>query len=304
MAKQFSSSEDPVLINPSSTLLGMCNAILTGTSTRYVVPNFAGPLSLKWMPTGWGVWETKEGRYRVDAACYLVLNHGQEYALTIDLNEPRESFCPFFARGFVEQAQWSLTTSPDVQLDDPQRQQATALYFPERLYEGDAWVTPQLRRMRDVWRAEQATNSWLEEEFHQLADRLLWVRALQERRIASVPAARSGTRVEIARRLHRARDFMHAHFDEALPLTAIARVACLSPHHFHRLFCGFFGHTPHHYLTTLRIERAKNLLRYTEMPVTQICLEAGFESLGSFSSLFRREVGVSPACFREKRLPN
>ena len=85
-----------------------------------------------------------------------------------------------------------------------------------------------------------------------------------------------------------------------MTLDAIAREAFLAPHHFHRLFRGAFGKTPHDYLVGLRIARARTLLEGTELPVTQICFEVGFESLGSFSALFHREVGVSPTSFRRR----
>ena len=232
-------NSEAVLINPPGRALGTRNAIMSGRSVPYIVEKFPGPLSIKWMPSGWGTWQTRAGNYRVDASVYLVLNQGQEYSLTIDLDEPRETFCPFFGAGFVEHTQRSLATADTVQLDDPAAHTATGLHFAEQLVRCDDWVTPHLRRMHAGWR-EQGPE-WLAAQFYQLAEGLVCAHADQRRRIANVPAMRAATRAEIARRLHRARDFMHAHFDEALSLTTIARVACLSPHHFHRLFRTVFG---------------------------------------------------------------
>ena len=58
--------------------------------------------------------------------------------------------------------------------------------------------------------------------------------------------------------------------------------------------------TPHDFLTRVRIERAKDLLTISTRPVTEICFDVGFTSLGSFSTLFRREVSLSPAAFRRR----
>ncbi len=91
---------------------------------------------------------------------------------------------------------------------------------------------------------------------------------------------------------------MESNLEERLTLPQIAGVAFLSTHHFLRLFKQAFGRTPHQFLTHRRIERAKQLLRRTEKPVTEICRDIGFESLGSFSHLFRRETGVSPTAYR------
>jgi hypothetical protein len=74
--------------------------------------------------------------------------------------------------------------------------------------------------------------------------------------------------------------------------------ARLSPWHLLRAFRQTFGETPHNFLTRLRLERAQQLLTVTSRPVTEICFDVGFTSLGSFSSLFRRKVGLSPAEFR------
>ncbi|HEY6332118.1 MAG TPA: AraC family transcriptional regulator, partial [Blastocatellia bacterium] len=97
---------------------------------------------------------------------------------------------------------------------------------------------------------------------------------------------RRGVHQDIYRRLCRARAFIDAHYDEPLDLDLIAREACLSRFHFLRLFRTVFKQTPHQYLTERRIRRAKELLAASNMSVTEVCFEVGFESLGSFSTLF------------------
>ena len=99
--------------------------------------------------------------------------------------------------------------------------------------------------------------------------------------------------------LNRARDYLHAHLKSPVSLAETARVACLSPFHLLRVFQRAFGETPHQYLNRCRIERAKFLLERTQIPVTAVCLEAGFLSLGSFSALFSRTSGMSPRQWRE-----
>jgi AraC-like DNA-binding protein len=121
----------------------------------------------------------------------------------------------------------------------------------------------------------------------------------------TLPAQRAATREELWRRLNRGRDFIHARFESPLTLPEIAAAACLSPFHFLRGFKAVFRMTPHQYLSSCRIERAKFLLERTELPVTEICFSVGFESLGSFSSWFTRFTGSSPRAWRnglEKQL--
>jgi AraC-like DNA-binding protein len=105
---------------------------------------------------------------------------------------------------------------------------------------------------------------------------------------------------ETLERLGRAREFIDHCYDHPLNLDQISEKACFSRYHFLRLFRQVFNKTPHQYLIERRIERAKELLKSDEMRVTDVCFEVGFQSLGSFSSLFHRCVGHAPIAFREK----
>jgi len=77
----------------------------------------------------------------------------------------------------------------------------------------------------------------------------------------------------------------------------------LSPFHFQREFRRAFGETPHEFVTRLRMDQAKELLAQTNLSVIDICLQVGFNSLGSFSSLFKRRVGISPGAYRRQLRP-
>ena len=105
------------------------------------------------------------------------------------------------------------------------------------------------------------------------------------------------------RRLLRVRDAMDRTYAEPLDVRALARIACVSQAHFIRTFRATFGETPHRYLQRRRIERAMWLLRETERSVTDICLDVGFTSLGTFSRTFRDIVGVSPVAYRRSSAP-
>ncbi len=111
---------------------------------------------------------------------------------------------------------------------------------------------------------------------------------------------RHATRQELYRRLHQARDFAAASFDQPLTLDDMAAVACLSPNHFLRSLRDLFGQTPHQYLTQQRVQRARKLLQTTDASILEICIAVGFASASSFSSLFRRHVGVSPQDYRQQ----
>jgi transcriptional regulator GlxA family with amidase domain len=104
----------------------------------------------------------------------------------------------------------------------------------------------------------------------------------------------------LARHLLRARDLIDGRYAEPLDLGALADAAHVSPRHFSRSFRRTFGETPHQYLLTRRIERARHLLRTTDLQVVEVCLAVGFASVGSFTTTFRRHVGVSPTDYRSR----
>jgi AraC-like DNA-binding protein len=98
--------------------------------------------------------------------------------------------------------------------------------------------------------------------------------------------------------LRRARDLIDREYMRPLDVAALARAALMSTAHFSRQFRATYGETPYSYLMTRRIERAKLLLRRGDLSVTEVCLEVGCTSLGSFSARFTELVGETPTAYR------
>jgi len=105
---------------------------------------------------------------------------------------------------------------------------------------------------------------------------------------------------ELLRRLLRAKDRMDSASEEAWPVRRLAQVSGVSQAHFARSFRDAFGAPPHRYLLTRRIERAKTLLRDTDIPIIEIAFETGWSSLGAFGRTFRDITGESPGELRAR----
>jgi AraC-like DNA-binding protein len=101
-----------------------------------------------------------------------------------------------------------------------------------------------------------------------------------------------------ARHLLRAKDLADARFFEPLDVDDLARAAGLSRAHFSRGFRRAFGEPPHTDLLTRRMERAAALLRSTDRSVADICFSVGLQSVGSFTTSFKRIYGVTPTAYR------
>lgn len=265
--------------------LGQENILLNARARRHYTPTIPGPISIKSVIRGEGRWKTSEGEFLVDTSNLLILNHHQEYSLTIDSPEPVETLCLFFRPDFIAEAD----------LENPFPNSIPE--FAERTHSG---ATALGRRLRNLH--AQLPNHpeplWIEAQLFLLAQELTALAFDESRRAASLTAVKTSTRDELFRRVARARAFLDTHFDGDVSVEQAARSACLSPHHFHRVFHRAFGVTPHRYVVDRRLARAAHLLRGTRMPVMDVCNAVGFESLGSFATLFKTRFGDPPGRFR------
>lgn len=271
--------------------------ILHETADRYYGEG-VGFLSVKSFFNGQAHYMSEGGHHVANDSAYLILNHDQPYTIEIDSIKPVESFCVFFAPELTETIYRSLNESVEQALDCPTSTAPKNPSFFDRTYPHDNLLSPALQKLCQACTNQKPEKGWLIEQFHDLLYLLLKVNARVIEEVNAVPAVRSATRQELYRRLHYARDYADAFFTAPITINDLAETAGLSPNHLLRMFRRVFHQSPYQYITHRRLEQAQNLLRQTDQPVTDICLDVGFESLGSFSWLFRRRVGLSPLAYR------
>ena len=103
---------------------------------------------------------------------------------------------------------------------------------------------------------------------------------------------------DIYQRIVAAKVYIDENYHEPINLDQISQQAFLSRFHFHRIFTRVYKKTPHQYLTQTRLDAAKIMLAKEGISITDVCNSIGFESLGSFSTLFRKQSGYSPQYYR------
>jgi AraC family transcriptional regulator len=252
------------------------------------------------MFNGRALYRIPRAEFAVDDGGYLILNNRQPYSIEIASPTVVETFVLWFPDGWAEEVM-SGSSRPNERLLDGPNATAAAAFF-ERYTPHDEIVSP---RVRELWAAVKSRgpieDSWLEEKLRELLAAMLQSQDAVKRQTNGLPAVRASTREELWRRANRARDFLHAHLGARITLSEVAAAACLSPFHLLRTFQAAFRQTPHQYLQQCRLERAKFLLEKTRVPVTAICLDCGFVSLGSFSALFKKSFGMSPRKWRASR---
>ena len=118
----------------------------------------------------------------------------------------------------------------------------------------------------------------------------------------NIKAAKASTRLEIFKRISTAKDWMDSQYNTGISLEDIAVTASMNSQHFLRMFKQTFQVTPHQYLIELKLKKAKEFLEDTDLTIAGICAQVGFESVFSFSLLFKNRFGFSPSHQRKSKL--
>jgi len=276
------------------------NPILHEKSKSYYWTG-TGALSLKTFRNGKAFYQTGQGHFAVDEGNYLLINRGQEYSITIESETLVESFCIFFPDGWIEEVYRSMATPVEKHLADPFQPHLLEIDFIEKTYTNDPTLAPALFQLRDQYSKQALDSIWLEEKLYDITFKLLQVHRGVIQEIAKVSSLRTSTKEELYKRIHLARDYISAYYDQPVSLADMARVAALSPSHFLRAFKQITGITPHQFIIEKRLQEAKKLLLQTDKPITDICLNIGFQSLSSFSWLFSQRFAISPSKYRRKK---
>jgi AraC family transcriptional regulator len=294
----------PPSVNPSpqQAFTGLFNALLSGTRKTFDAPDLVGALSIKAVVAGSVIWETGGRRYVVRESNYLVMNRGQAYRFTIDSATPSTTLSVFFQDGFVEEVHRGVTQPVSTQLDIPDGARPGSLIFPQCLEPEPSGVLSALRALHAARSRGKTSRTATEEAFLRIANTLVLEQSRTTEATSRLPSVRASTREELIRRVLRGRDFLLSRMAEPISLAEAARAAGLSRYHFLRVFRAAFQVTPHQFLTMQRLARARLLLRSGKHTVTEVCFESGFQSVSSFSSLFRRHFGISPQ--QELRCPD
>lgn len=271
---------------------GTKNVVLTGSGTHCHVPKFADPISIKAVAYGEVEWRLDHRRYLIRPDMLLLLPDGDEYSLTIDSVQPSRGFCVLFRRGLVEECWRAAVSTDETLLDAPH--DILPVPFRRRLESRSGPVGRALDALAAAVDAKASpdTVGWL---FEALGERAADSVCEQRREHRRLTAVRAATRMEIHRRLDRAREAIEDDLASAWTLVTMAQAAMMAPHHFHRCFRLAFGETPRGWLARRRAERAMALLRSTRSPVFEICLAVGYASASSFSASFAARYGAPPS---------
>lgn len=273
------------------------NFIVHFSASEAELENHISPLSIKCSMKGLENYRTSGGDYSVTSGSYLIVNEGQECSSYI--KDEAETFSVYFDPEFSREVLKSLSTPSDKLLSYSFLPNKQPVQFLEKLYSHNYSLSPVIMKLRLASKVNFDDENFIKEQFYELLNKLMVVHRDLYKEIEKLPPVKLSTKTELYKRVCRAKEYMDSAYTENLTLEKISREACLSQFHFLRLFKSVYSITPHQYLTRKRIEKAVSLLFGTNMSITEICFEIGFESLSSFSWLFKNRFGLSPEQVRE-----
>ncbi|MEZ5424976.1 MAG: AraC family transcriptional regulator [Pyrinomonadaceae bacterium] len=279
------------------------NVVVYARTCEVSFSEHTAPLSIKTCLKGTEIYEINSVPIAVREGKFLVINNDQNYSSYILSNEDVDSFCIFFRDQLDREVLSVFEHSHRDLLDDPHRGEDRPMTFFQNLRPAASSLFPQIENLhREISRGSGTSQIWLDEKCAGLIETLLREHLQTLGEIEKLPLVRRSTRLEIYKRLSLARDFIESCYAEPIDLERLARIACLSPFHFLRLFKTVFEKTPHQYLTGVRLEKARQMIEKEDLSITDICLSVGYENPSSFARLFKSRFNSSPGEFRHRKL--
>ncbi len=277
---------------------GWPNVVLNVKSTGCYRPDIKGPLSLFMNIKGQSQCGVAHHGVIIPETHYFITNPGEAYTLQIPEKDTTETFNVHVGERFLEQVYDGLVLPPEKLLENPFAIKSNPINFFNRLYPKDAVFNALVNQFYQHAQSGFSDELLLEEQLAQILIYLLQVHRSVLKDSEKLPATKRATQLEIYKRLCYSLDYLQAHYNQEITLEELAQVACLSKFHYLRSFRACFRQTPHQYLTAIRLEKAKVLLKYSDLQVTDIALEVGLQHVGSLSRLFAQKVATSAGNYR------
>jgi AraC family transcriptional regulator len=274
------------------------NVIINDTRKNVYFPLHWTTFSMKCAFGGTEQYVMGNMKYSVGEGTYLLLNEDTMYESLIDSESSVESFTLNFTKEFINDVFYSVSNRDEHMLDNPSSINNTAVNFYEKLYSFNPQMVHFLKGLRETIRSNSEDSQLLDECFYLILEYLFCEHVNTIIQIKMLEEKKQSTKEEIFRRLNLAKDYMHSNYSEKIELKDLGKISNLAPHYLLRKFKKHFGITPHRYLTLRRLEKAKDMLLHTDMPVTEVCIEVGFESHSSFSALFKIHYNQPPEKYK------
>lgn len=228
---------------------------------------------------GSGKFTINDSEYLVDSSNYLVVSSGSSTSISVEKNST--PIILFFARNRLNiEGDFSLLEQIHIDHSDGVLKSLSDIYSLSTSCASFQALKADLLCQNLLERFEMKLN-------------------LAEKEAGSLPLKKRSSVIDVYKRLDHAREWIRVNYSEPITLDFLAIRATMNPKHFLRMFKHAFSITPRQYIIQVRLEKARDLLKSSEN-VTAISRSVGYESLSSFSLLFKQRFGHNPTDFRKE----
>jgi AraC family transcriptional regulator len=284
----------------NNQLQGWPNVVINARTTSEHRPDIKGTLSLFSNIKGESVASAEHYKVQIPEDYFFISNNKQEYSLDIETNKPIETFNIHFSESLLQDMSNALQKNHTALLDDTSTGQP-ALSFYNKLYRKDETFNRIVFTIRHKAATQELSDMELEELLTDLLLHLIEQNTDIGKQVNTLDAEKLSTREELYRRLIRATDYMAAHYARTVSLDELAGIACLSKFHFMRMFKAVFRQSPYQYITSLRMQEAGKLLRFSSFEIQHIAAIVGYDNNSSFSRVFLKQMKRTPLEYRSEQ---
>ncbi|MEM7282176.1 MAG: AraC family transcriptional regulator [Pseudomonadota bacterium] len=235
-----------------------------------------------------------EETFRVEANSFLVVNPGQAFQSASIPGRENGLFMISIQEDLVREVYTDLSNA------SPRAMRSTSgmgwpVMFSNTPQRSDAVIGPMLNNIEQALDLGIRDEVWLGQQAKMLVERLLYGESIRRR---SHHREERPSSSPLLKRMERVKAYMDDHFNDPISLESLAESACVSQHHFLRVFKRVYGETPYKYLVQKRLRAARELLLQSGLTITEISAKVGFQSVDGFYRVFRRHYRCSPSEFR------
>jgi AraC family transcriptional regulator len=280
---------DPAYWSDKMPLLSHNRVISASTTNAYHYPEHQTPHLLVANSINKGNYFVEGKQLSISERQFLFLNADEKLAIEFNENVPLHTLIILFEESFFLRCCYYYTTSEESLLGNPETHTKAEIWFPRIAHYCDHVISAKLAEIKIAEFDKSAFDTMLFE----LAGAILHQNGLVCNRIQHLGKKKS-TKEELYKRLTIAVDWMNDNICQQVTLDELAQVACLNKFHFLSAFKTVYNTTPASFMRERKLQRAHTLLMQ-QTTVTDVCYQLGFESIGSFSNLFKKRFQTTPS---------
>lgn len=284
--------------NAHFSLFKKNNIIFNATSSQSHCDKHVGCLSLKTVVSGQEWYSISNRWVAVRPGQFLILNDDQQYGCRIDKGIQVHTRSVFFKKEFASAVFHDALRGEEALLDRPFAQREITLEFFQTLQEIDHALQLKLSRLIEVLEKDGHNSDAVDEQLVFMLHHLIRVHRSDKKRQKNIRAIKPATKKEVFKRLCIAKDLLHSRYMDKIDLTTIGAEACISVPQLVRHFKSVFKVSPYQYLIQIRLQQAEELLKKTEMSVSEIAWKCGFENVSAFCRAFKSARSMQPLTYR------